>query len=126
MVLSKTRITKTLIRLRRSAGWSAPVLFANPQIHVFSRRCPNKLLVLRNSKTFKQSEFFCETYRQPSLVPLSYLVAHIVRIPNQLAAKFSCLPHGLQSRPPSPKRAERKVRRRPFREAGSGQNNGTR
>ena len=36
------------------------------------------------------------------------------------------LTHGLQSRPPSPKRAERKVRRRPFREAGSGQNNGTR
>ena len=34
--------------------------------------------------------------------------------------------HGLQSLPPSPKRAERKVRRRPFREAGSGQNNGTR
>ena len=28
--------------------------------------------------------------------------------------------HGLQSLPPSPKRAERKVRRRPFREAGSG------
>ena len=37
-----------------------------------------------------------------------------------------CIMHGLQSRPPSPKRAERKVRRRPFREAGSGQNNGTR
>ena len=37
-----------------------------------------------------------------------------------------CSIHGLQSRPPSPKRAERKVRRRPFREAGSGQNNGTR
>ena len=30
------------------------------------------------------------------------------------------LNHGLQSLPPSPKRAERKVRRRPFREAGSG------
>ena len=28
--------------------------------------------------------------------------------------------HGLQSLPPSPKRAERKERRRPFREAGSG------
>ena len=28
--------------------------------------------------------------------------------------------HGLQSLPPSPKRAERKVRGRPFREAGSG------
>ena len=39
---------------------------------------------------------------------------------------FKELIHGLQSRPPSPKRAERKVRRRPFREAGSGQNNGTR
>ena len=43
---------------------------------------------------------------------------------NILIAK--CPRHGLQSRPPSPKRAERKVRRRPFREAGSGQNNGTR
>ena len=28
--------------------------------------------------------------------------------------------HGLQSRPPSPNSAERKVRGRPFREAGSG------
>ena len=32
----------------------------------------------------------------------------------------SVLFHGLQSLPPSPKRAERKGRRRPFREAGSG------
>ena len=31
MVLSKTRLTKALIRLRRCAGWSAPVLFANPE-----------------------------------------------------------------------------------------------
>ena len=49
---------------------------------------------------------------------------------NKLAkkvTKYISVPfHGLQSRPPSPKRAERKVRRRPFREAGSGQNNGTR
>ena len=43
-----------------------------------------------------------------------------------IAPTFDPLNHGLQSRPPSPKRAERKVRRRPFREAGSGQNNGTR
>ena len=28
--LSKKRITKALIRLRRCAGWSAPVLFSNP------------------------------------------------------------------------------------------------
>ena len=33
---------------------------------------------------------------------------------------FLKLIHGLQSLPPSPKRAERKGRRRPFREAGSG------
>ena len=41
MVLYKTRITKVLIRLRGCAGWSAPVLFANPRIQVFSRRGPN-------------------------------------------------------------------------------------
>ena len=44
----------------------------------------------------------------------------------QAPQKMCVFTHGLQSRPPSPKRAERKVRRRPFREAGSGQNNGTR
>ena len=37
MILSKKRITKVLIRLRRWAGWSAPVLFANPRRQVFSR-----------------------------------------------------------------------------------------
>ena len=31
MILSKKRITKALIRLRGCAGWSAPVLFANPE-----------------------------------------------------------------------------------------------
>ena len=31
MILSNKRITKALIRLRRCAGWSAPVLFVNPQ-----------------------------------------------------------------------------------------------
>ena len=31
MVLYKTRKTKALIRLRGCAGWSAPVLFANPE-----------------------------------------------------------------------------------------------
>ena len=40
MVLSKTRITKALIRLRRCAGWSAPVLFVNPRRHVFLRQGP--------------------------------------------------------------------------------------
>ena len=40
MELYKTRITKTLIRLHGCAGWSAPVLFANPRRQVFSRRGP--------------------------------------------------------------------------------------
>ena len=37
---SKKRITKVLIRLRRCAGWSAPVLFTNPRTLVFSGRGP--------------------------------------------------------------------------------------
>ena len=40
MILSEKRITKALIRLRGCAGWSAPVLFANPRRQVFSRRGP--------------------------------------------------------------------------------------
>ena len=36
----KKRITKALIRLRGSAGWSAPVLFADPRGQVFSREGP--------------------------------------------------------------------------------------
>ena len=38
MLISKQRITKALIRLRRCAGWSAPLLFANPRRQVVSRR----------------------------------------------------------------------------------------
>ena len=40
MILSNKGITKALIRLRRCAGWSAPVLFSNPRRRVFSRRGP--------------------------------------------------------------------------------------
>ena len=40
MVLSKMRLTKGLIKLRRCAGWSAPVLFANLRRQVFSRQGP--------------------------------------------------------------------------------------
>ena len=40
MKFSKKRTTKALIRLRGRAGWSAPVLLANPWRQVFSRRCP--------------------------------------------------------------------------------------
>ena len=41
MVLSKTRITRALIRLCGCAGWSAPLLFANPGRQVFSGRGQN-------------------------------------------------------------------------------------
>ena len=40
MILSSKRITKALISLRRWAGWSAPLLFANPRRQVLSRRGP--------------------------------------------------------------------------------------
>ena len=49
MVLSKTRITKALIRLRGCAGWSAPVLFANPRKQVFSRRGPYGISLLQET-----------------------------------------------------------------------------
>ena len=38
--LSVKRITKALIRLRACAGWSAPLLFANPRRQVLSRQGP--------------------------------------------------------------------------------------
>ena len=43
IVLSITRTKKALIRLHGCAGWSAPVLFANPRRKVFSRRGPNQI-----------------------------------------------------------------------------------
>ena len=46
MILSKTRITKVLIRLRRCAGWSVPLLFANYRRQVFSRRGPYSHVIL--------------------------------------------------------------------------------
>ena len=49
---SKKRITKALIRLRGCAGWSAPVLFANPRRQVFSRRGPYESKKTTNKNTF--------------------------------------------------------------------------
>ena len=42
MILCNKIITKALIRLHRCAGWSAPLLFANPRRQVFSRQGPYK------------------------------------------------------------------------------------
>ena len=47
MILSNKRITKALIRLRVCAGWSAPVLFANPEdrfTHVEAQLCHGSIL----------------------------------------------------------------------------------
>ena len=40
MILSNKRIIMALIRLRGCAGWSVPLLLANAQRQVFSRRGP--------------------------------------------------------------------------------------
>ena len=40
MILSNKWITKALIRLHGCAGWSAPLLFANPRRQVFTGRGP--------------------------------------------------------------------------------------
>ena len=40
MILSNKQITKALFRLRGSAGWSAPLLFANLLRQAFLRRGP--------------------------------------------------------------------------------------
>ena len=39
-MLYNKRLTKALIRLRGCAGWSVPLLFANPRRQGFSRRGP--------------------------------------------------------------------------------------
>ena len=44
MILYNKRITKALIRLRGCAGWSAPLLFADYQRQIFSRRGSSYLL----------------------------------------------------------------------------------
>ena len=40
MIISKMQIKKALIRLRVCAGWSVPLLFANPRRQVFSHQGP--------------------------------------------------------------------------------------
>ena len=53
MMLFDKRITKALIRLRGCAGWSAPLLFANHQRQVFSRRGPNDVALTLTRCWFK-------------------------------------------------------------------------
>ena len=43
ITLFYNRIIKALIGLRGCAGWSVPLLFANPRRQVFSRRGPDYL-----------------------------------------------------------------------------------
>ena len=59
MILSKKRITKALIRLRGCAGWSAPVLFANPRRQVFSRRGPILTSVFGAETVFISTHNIC-------------------------------------------------------------------
>ena len=43
IILSKKRTTKALISLHGQAGWSTPLLFANPRRQVFSHGGPSKI-----------------------------------------------------------------------------------
>ena len=65
MILSNKRITKALISLRGCAGWSAPLLFANPRRQVFLRRgsyishgifCGISLIIMHR---FRSANIFC-------------------------------------------------------------------
>ena len=53
MILSKKRITKALIRLCESAGWSAPLLFANLEDR-FS--CLKANIIFISAKTHKHDK----------------------------------------------------------------------
>ena len=72
MVLCEKRITKALIRLRGCAGWSAPVLFANPRRQVFSRRGPNHSIKPYKVRNRRKSLPFNETMRNTDKVACAY------------------------------------------------------
>ena len=59
MKLSKKRITKVLTRLQGCAGWSAPMLFANPGRQFFPCRGPNSVVLLLNTLNRGDGVFCC-------------------------------------------------------------------
>ena len=78
MQLSKKRITKALIRLRGCAGWSVPVLFANPRRQVFSRRGPYIIAYFMFPLVLKQSSsVLCRDAPYNNDVRLLSSVCHI-------------------------------------------------
>ena len=62
MILSHKRITKVLIRLRGRIGWSAPVLFANPEDR-FSRVKAHMMWLQLPNLLFYLSPLLCESMR---------------------------------------------------------------
>ena len=64
------------------------------------------------------TSFLCNYLSFKNKMCLSCYLRYI--LPSEIESFLKGIRHGLQSLPPSPKRAERKGRRRPFREAGSG------
>ena len=67
MIFSKKQITKALISLSGCAGWSAPMLFANPK-----RFSPIKAHIVSDSQKF---ECFINTQLQ---LPSKYLGMYLV------------------------------------------------
>ena len=83
MILSKTRITKAMISLCGCAGWSAPLLFANRQRQVFSRRIPYekpKISLLR-----------VKYMRKLAITGIQFCVVMQYCVPGRVAQSVTCL-----------------------------------
>ena len=63
MILSNKQITKVLIRLRRCAGWSAPLLFSVVCGHVFSRQGPYDIV-----HKIYQINYYCNNMYIPEVI----------------------------------------------------------
>ena len=64
MILSQKRTINALISLRSCAGLSAPVLFANPRIQVYSRRGPNAKPIALDQERYQKNRFFVAVWIQ--------------------------------------------------------------
>ena len=84
MILSKKRITKALISLRGCAGWSAPVLFANPEDRISHDDAHFCIHLIKQTR-----EFFSLIYVEYLLI--SHLTLETLRfkmVYNNLIRKF--------------------------------------
>ena len=102
MILYKKRTTTWLIRQSRSAGWSAPLLFATLQRQVFSHQGPYNLYVLPimtqmgpTCNPYGVSHMGpCTTVANTSSVPFGLLLWDTYFIPHY---RKKCVSHAIHS-----------------------------